>query len=61
MMDTSPTLPRVRIQTEDFNVAAETAALRAMDKSVGAVCSFIGTVRDRNDGRSEERRVGKEC
>jgi molybdopterin synthase catalytic subunit len=24
--------------------------LRAADKRVGAVCSFIGTVRDRNDG-----------
>lgn len=43
---------RVTIQTEDFDVAAEMAALRAQDKRVGAVCSFIGTVRDRNDGQS---------
>jgi molybdopterin synthase catalytic subunit len=43
---------RVSIQTEDFDVAAEIAALRAQDKRVGAVCSFIGTVRDRNDGQS---------
>jgi molybdopterin synthase catalytic subunit len=43
---------RVRIQTEDFNLATEVAALRAQDKGVGAVCSFIGTVRDRNDGLS---------
>jgi molybdopterin synthase catalytic subunit len=43
---------RVSIQTEDFNLATEVAALRAMDKRVGAVCSFIGTVRDRNDGQS---------
>jgi molybdopterin synthase catalytic subunit len=43
---------RVVIQTQDFDVAAETAALRAQDKRVGAVCSFIGTVRDRNDGLS---------
>ena len=42
--------PRVTIQTEDFDVAAEIAALRAQDPGVGAVCSFIGTVRDRNDG-----------
>ena len=42
--------PRVSIQTEDFDVAAEIAALRAEDAGVGAVCSFIGTVRDRNDG-----------
>jgi molybdopterin synthase catalytic subunit len=44
--------PRVSIQTGDFNVADEIAALRAGDKGVGAVCSFIGTVRDRNDGDS---------
>ena len=39
---------RVSIQTVDFNLAEEIAALRAGDKRVGAVCSFIGTVRDRN-------------
>lgn len=43
---------RVTIQSQDFDVAAEIAALRAQDKRVGAVCSFIGTVRDRNDGQS---------
>jgi molybdopterin synthase catalytic subunit len=41
---------RVSIQAADFDVAAEIAALRADDPGVGAVCSFIGTVRDRNDG-----------
>ena len=41
---------RVSIQTEDFDVGAEIAALRAGDGGVGAVASFIGTVRDRNDG-----------
>jgi len=41
---------RVTIQTGDFDVAAEIAALRRDDAGVGAVCSFIGTVRDRNDG-----------
>lgn len=43
---------RVVIQTQDFDVAAEIAALRAQDRRVGAVCSFIGTVRDRNDGHA---------
>lgn len=38
--------PRVVIQTEDFNVAEVLAALRADDLRVGAVCSFVGTVRD---------------
>ncbi|CAN7304551.1 MULTISPECIES: molybdenum cofactor biosynthesis protein MoaE [unclassified Variovorax] len=42
--------PRVFIQTGDFDLAHEIAALRGDDKRVGAVCSFIGTVRDRNDG-----------
>lgn len=42
--------PRVVIQTPDFDLATEIALLRANDKRVGAVCSFIGTVRDRNDG-----------
>ena len=41
---------RVTIQTADFDLGAEVAALRAGDAGVGAVASFIGTVRDRNDG-----------
>lgn len=41
---------RVAIQTHDFNVADEIEALRRANRQVGAVCSFIGTVRDRNDG-----------
>ncbi len=42
--------PRVSIQTADFDLGAEVAALRAADPGVGAVASFVGTVRDRNDG-----------
>lgn len=41
---------RVAIQSGDFNLADEVAQLRANDKRVGAVCCFVGTVRDRNDG-----------
>ena len=40
----------VRVQTEDFHIEDEVAALRAGDARVGAVCLFVGTVRDRNDG-----------
>ncbi|MGJ7484235.1 molybdenum cofactor biosynthesis protein MoaE [Variovorax sp. LT2P21] len=40
--------PRVSIQTADFDLQQEIATLRAGDTRVGAVCSFIGTVRDRN-------------
>jgi len=38
--------PRVNIQTEDFDVSKEIQALRQQDLRVGAVCSFVGTVRD---------------
>jgi molybdopterin synthase catalytic subunit len=41
---------RVSIQAEDFSLAMEVDALRKGDKRVGAVCTFTGTVRDRNDG-----------
>jgi len=39
----------VRVQTADFDAGREIAALRAGDPRVGAVASFIGTVRDVND------------
>ena len=42
----------VRIQTADFDMSGELAALRAQDARVGAVVSFLGTVRDLNDGAS---------
>ena len=41
---------RVSVQTQDFDLSAEVAALRAGDPGVGAIASFVGTVRDRNDG-----------
>ena len=44
--------PRVSIQTEDFDLSTEVQRLREQDQRVGAVCSFMGTVRDRNDGQS---------
>jgi molybdopterin synthase catalytic subunit len=37
---------RVRVQSADFDVSQEIQALRAQDLRVGAVCSFVGTVRD---------------
>ena len=41
---------RVVIQTADFDVAQETALLHAADGRVGAVCTFLGTVRQRSGG-----------
>ncbi|WP_395700800.1 molybdenum cofactor biosynthesis protein MoaE [Aquabacterium sp.] len=43
-------MTRVSIQTADFDLSAEVAALRAQDLGVGAVATFLGTVRDRNGG-----------
>ena len=40
----------IRIQENDFDLSAEIAALRQGDPRVGAVVTFLGTVRDMNDG-----------
>lgn len=40
----------VRVQTQDFDVGAEIAALRRGNPRIGAVASFIGVVRDVNEG-----------
>lgn len=45
---------RVSIQHEDFDLARECARLREGDTGVGAVCSFVGTVRGAGDVRKME-------
>ena len=40
----------IRVQTDDFDLTTEVAQLRIANPQVGAVVSFIGTVRDINDG-----------
>ena len=40
----------IKIQENDFDINAEIAALRKGDLRVGAVVTFLGTVRDMNDG-----------
>ncbi len=42
----------VRVQHEDFDVGREVARLRAGNPRIGAVASFIGVVRDLNEGAS---------
>jgi molybdopterin synthase catalytic subunit len=42
----------IRVQTGDFDVSAELATLRAGNPKVGAVASFVGLVRDVNDGNA---------
>ena len=45
-------MSQVRIQTSDFDLSTEIAALRSQDPRIGAVVNFVGTVRDMNDGAS---------
>jgi len=40
----------VRVQTEDFDIGAEIGTLRRGNSKIGAVASFVGVVRDVNDG-----------
>ena len=40
----------VRVQTEDFDVGVEINAMRLKHPKAGAVVSFVGQVRDLNDG-----------
>jgi molybdopterin synthase catalytic subunit len=40
----------VRIQTEDFDVGAEIGAMRRGNPAIGAIASFVGVVRDVNEG-----------
>ncbi len=42
---------KIRVQTEPFDLAAETAALYRDNPRVGAVASFLGITRDVNEGR----------
>jgi molybdopterin synthase catalytic subunit len=48
-------MPRVCIQTEDFDLGVETAALRLEDGGVGAVVGFVGTVREHSGGQAVSR------
>ena len=40
----------VRVQAEDFDLAVELSKLRLAKPSIGALVSFVGQVRDVNDG-----------
>ena len=40
----------VKIQTADFDISAEIAALRRGKLKIGAIASFVGVVRDVNEG-----------
>ena len=53
-MNSSSQAPRVSIQTEDFDLGQVVHTLHADDARVGAVCTFVGTVRDRNKADTVE-------
>ena len=38
----------VAVQAEDFQIESELLALRAGSSAIGAICSFVGLVRDHN-------------
>ena len=40
----------IRVQREDFDVGAELAAMSADNTAIGGMCSFVGLVRDMNEG-----------
>jgi len=42
----------VRVQTEDFDLSTEVRQLRENNPQIGAVVSFLGLVRDLNDGQN---------
>jgi len=44
-------MARVRVQAEDFDVGRELESLTRGRNDVGAVASFVGLVRDANDGK----------
>ena len=45
-------MPRVRVQPEDFDMGRELEALTRGRKDVGGLASFVGLVRDANDGHA---------
>jgi len=51
-MNLTDCLVSASIQTEDFDLSLEVMRLRENDASVGAVCTFVGTVRDRQGAQA---------
>ena len=44
-------MPTIRVQTDDFDLSTEVAATRSGNPKIGAIATFIGLVRDVNDGK----------
>jgi molybdopterin synthase catalytic subunit len=52
--------PVVSIQAADFDLSSELETLRANDRRIGAVCSFVGTVRMANEGKANPQVLSME-
>ena len=50
MANPEPIFPNIRICEDDFDLTTEAAKLREGHKDIGAVVTFVGTVRDINEG-----------
>ena len=48
----------VRVGPEDFDLSAEVSALRAHDDGVGAIVSFVGTVREWRQQKDAQTKAG---
>lgn len=48
----TPRWRSLSIQAHDFDLGQELHTLRQACTGVGAICSFVGTVRDRHDGQA---------
>ncbi len=44
-------VPTIRIQTGDFDLTREQSLMRARHRNAGAIASFVGVVRESNDGQ----------
>jgi molybdopterin synthase catalytic subunit len=43
-------MPTIRIQQEDFDLSHECTRIRERSRQIGAIASFVGVVRDLNEG-----------
>ncbi|MFO1026241.1 MAG: molybdenum cofactor biosynthesis protein MoaE [Acetobacteraceae bacterium] len=46
-------MPRIKVQTEDFDIGAEITAITAGRPDIGGIGCFVGTVRDNAPGASQ--------
>lgn len=50
LQDGVKAMPTIRVQVQDFDLGAEVNAVRGGNPKIGGIVSFVGLVRDINDG-----------